>query len=381
MDEKGGTITKEGGTNTKGEGTITRGEESVASTAIVSCRLENKSNHHNNFLSEQHTHFFPFVSSSNIKLAAVLSMTRSIFELFTHDSLCFCYCGLFLFPFIVAVPSTSSLINYPVTPLSSAGFSLTAPIAPISITPILWNLLHLAPDVLPSSIASVDTPSHGHLSRHICDFLANRKHGTRSEVGLASRDDSLLDIICLLSGIEAEPNTISISTQKMTRSDVWLALPGKPPLIHVEEKAKSGHLELAQAELNKKFCPLPHYLPQLAFIIGIAIAGDLISFGKLALSGAGFEQLSPTFNLVHIEQRIRSERQFVHRSLRWMTNRDFHSFSFSLILFALMCTCVFCFQLRASCCECGTLGSLCHRLPIAVSYRVPHRSKAGGRAA
>jgi hypothetical protein len=241
--------------------------------------------------------------------------------------------------FVYSIDSTTGLqfVDYPISSLSSATFSLFAPIEPILIVPAMWSILQLIPDVLPPAIARVSIPSHGRLSQLVCSFLANQKHGTRSENGLISRDDSLLDIICLLTGLEAERNTVSVSTQHMTRSDVWLAWPGTPPLVHVEEKAGAGELEVARSELTKKFCSLPHYLPALTFIVGIAIAGDLICFGKLPLSGAGFEPLAPTFNIVHLDQRIRLDTT----SIGTLKSISCNVCSSLTCCFLSLCVCVF----------------------------------------
>ena len=192
------------------------------------------------------------------------------------------------------------------SPLSSAEFKLDAPIEPIRLTPPIWKLLQLSDDVLPASIArvSIDGPTHGHLSQLVCAFMQNRKHGTKSEDGLHGRDNHLLDIICLLSGLDPQRNTVSFSTKHLLRTDVYLALPGSPPLVHVEEKAQAGELVTARKELSDKFCALPHYDRSLRFIIGIAIAGDWVSFGKLPLLGGGFEPFGRPFDLADLEQRL-----------------------------------------------------------------------------
>lgn len=185
----------------------------------------------------------------------------------------------------------AELLAYPVEPLPSESFSPIVPIEPVVISPALWSLLQLVPGVLPSSLGRVGLPAHAGLGELIVPFLANYKSG-RSEDALHGRDDLLMRLICTTSGgLEAERNIVAVSTRQPTRSDVYLAVPGCPPLVHVEERAQSGQLELACVELKAKFCPLPHYDSRLQFIIGIGIAGDWVRVGRLMLSGGAFQPL------------------------------------------------------------------------------------------
>lgn len=222
--------------------------------------------------------------------------------------LCFCLLlSIVLFFFIVATPTVaSSFISYPVTPLSSLDFSLTSPIAPILLPSLDVQRTNFNSLLVPSSIASVaslGSPCHGHLGKLFCDWMENIHTGTRAEDGLHGRDDLLLRISILITdgALRSERNIVSFSTKHERRSDVYLALPGCPPLVYVEEKALEGDLPVANKELNEKFCPLPHYERELDFIIGIAIAGNFVCFGQLSLAG-GFHPLH-TFNLNELSQR------------------------------------------------------------------------------
>lgn len=135
--------------------------------------------------------------------------------------------------------------------------------------------------------------------------MANEKTGS-SEDGLHGRDDFLLRIIRLIAGLTSERNKVSFSTFHTSRSAVYLYLPGLPPLVHVEEKAAEGELNQATNELTANFCStLPHYHQQLQYIIGIAIAGNHVSFGKLPLGVAPPDgwQLLHTFDVTHLSHR------------------------------------------------------------------------------
>ena len=202
---------------------------------------------------------------------------------------------------------TFNVVSYNVVPLTSVECtnSLLQAIPPIRLGIMHWRDTNLDRVVLDHSIAIVsdDGNYHGNLSRFACAFMLNEKVG-RSEDGLHSRDDSLLRIIQIVARLTAERNKISLSTFKKLRSDVYLYLPGLPPLVHVEEKAEEGNLIEAINQLTAKFCStLPHYHPQLQYIIGIAIAGDHISFGKLPLSGGRGWQMLHTFNVIDLSQR------------------------------------------------------------------------------
>ena len=202
---------------------------------------------------------------------------------------------------------TFNVVSYDVLPLTSAECenSLLQAIPPIRLGIMHWRDTNLDRVVLDNSIATIseDGNYHSNLSRFACAFMLNEKAG-RSEDGLHGRDDSLLRIIQLVTGMTSERNKISLSTFKKTRTDVYLYLPGLPPLVHVEEKAEEGNLMEAKNELTAKFCStLPHYHQQLQFIIGIAIAGDFISFGKLPLGGGFGWQMMHTFNLTNLLQR------------------------------------------------------------------------------
>lgn len=206
--------------------------------------------------------------------------------------------------------ATVSFIDYPRSTLPSADFQLDATIEPVLLSTAHWNDTEVAAHVLPHRIAHVDANKyHRRLSQLVCSFVENRKHGTRSEDALHGRDDHLLDIICLVSGLQPERNTVSFSTKQQTRSDVYLALPGCPPLVHVEEKAAEGDLPKAISELSEKFCALPHYDRRLQFIVAIAIAGDFVQFGLLPLvdGGNAFQYLpnhTHAFSLADVRQRL-----------------------------------------------------------------------------
>ena len=134
--------------------------------------------------------------------------------------------------------------------------------------------------------------------------MRNSRDGT-AEDGLHCRDSFLLGVIRDVAGLTSERNKVSVSTLATTRTDVYLYLPGFPPLVHVEEKALESELRTAINELTEKFCStLPHYHQELQFIVGIAIAGNHVSFGKLSLGGGGGWQPLHTFDVNRLEQRL-----------------------------------------------------------------------------
>ena len=214
--------------------------------------------------------------------------------------------------------SSLALGAYIAQPMDSANFLLEAPIEPIGLSSDICSILEIPVQNLPSDIFQVDKVVHGPLALHASQFLANIKAGTHSEDALHGRDDSLLKVICLLANLKTERITISVSTRGATRTDVFLAMAGLPPVVHVEEKGDDGLLSAAYHDLTSKFCPLPHYDRRLQFILGIAIAGDLVSFGKLMLvEGGNCWQVCKCYNLANgFAERARCVRAAVNVG-RW----------------------------------------------------------------
>lgn len=139
---------------------------------------------------------------------------------------------------------------------------------------------------------------HADLSQLACQFLRNKRSGT-SEDALHGRDDALFEIICVLALMSPERNKVASSTQQGKRADGYLYKSGFPPLVIWEEKDVDGKLQAAKDDLNKKFFFLPHY-GQLSSIVGVAIAGNMVSFGTLR---DGFTQRA-SFDLNDTRQRI-----------------------------------------------------------------------------
>jgi hypothetical protein len=200
---------------------------------------------------------------------------------------------------------------------------LDEPIPPIVLLKPMSICFNINMDQLPSEIVSVGTAAHCQLSKDIYPFLENSRSGTNSEMALISRDDSLLNIICSISGLQKDRNTISSSTIALNRLDVFLAMNGMPPIVHVEEKWGDADLPNAIQDLNRKFCTLPHYNSKLLFIMAIAIAGDMVCFGKLYLGGK-FERIK-TFNLRSgLKERVYCVRAAINvgRWARYVLNSD-----------------------------------------------------------
>jgi hypothetical protein len=119
------------------------------------------------------------------------------------------------------------------------------------------------------------------LTTAILTFLENFKSGS-AEDSLHGRDDCLLRIIMLSSGIpmEIKRNKVSPYTSENTRVDCLLHPVGQPVLVAVEEKDADYKVREADADLLKKV-KVTQAHGQLPFIVCIAIAGDTVEFSKM----------------------------------------------------------------------------------------------------
>jgi len=78
-------------------------------------------------------------------------------------------------------------------------------------------------------------------------------------------------------------NSTSVASSGGTgRPDNVLSFAGHPPLIIVEQKKERALLSEGVRDMNK-FQPTPHYDAQLIFVVGLAIAGNLMSIGRFQL--------------------------------------------------------------------------------------------------
>jgi len=76
------------------------------------------------------------------------------------------------------------------------------------------------------------------------------------------------------------------------------------PALLVEEDADSDNIDKAINELKKKFSRnLPHYGVGIQWIIGIAIGGDQVTFGRIHRSTDMFTELA-SFDLSHDDERL-----------------------------------------------------------------------------
>uniref|UniRef100_A0A7S0QCZ8 Protein kinase domain-containing protein n=1 Tax=Cryptomonas curvata TaxID=233186 RepID=A0A7S0QCZ8_9CRYP len=106
--------------------------------------------------------------------------------------------------------------------------------------------------------------------------------------------------------------------------DVFLAMNGMPPVVLVEEKWGDADLPIAIQDIDRKFCTIPHYSSKMLFIMAIAIAGDLVCFGKLYLGGK-FEHIK-TFNLRSgLKERVYCVRAAINvgRWARYVLDNNF----------------------------------------------------------
>jgi hypothetical protein len=193
---------------------------------------------------------------------------------------------------LVAGKVECSVLNreYECDKVSSDQFDFNASIPKIQISQTMCDFFGVSAALFPSCLVDVSSTQNRELSIYICGFIQNRKYGESAD-GIHGRDNLLFDIICYISGMEAQRNSVAFSTKHLLRTDVYLSKSGLPPLVHVEEKARSGGMCDAQRELSNKFAALPHYDREVKFIIGIAIAGDDVMFGKLHLTGQTWEPL------------------------------------------------------------------------------------------
>ena len=121
----------------------------------------------------------------------------------------------------------------------------------------------------------------------------NSKIPTKSELALNYRDQSLLNVICLLTNGAMTSNTKTASTFGAFRPDLAVGFDGYPPGVLCEEKV-ANQISEAIEDLKKKFYKGPMFSANLPWIIGIAISGNLVHIGKL--NERNFESLA-VFNL------------------------------------------------------------------------------------
>ena len=88
----------------------------------------------------------------------------------------------------------------------------------------------------------------------------------------------------LCAGLRALMSDLAYTTQRNARTDGShpLLRPdatyGQPPIV--EEKAEAGALKQAERELHQEFARIPQY-SRMQFVVGVAIAGDQVSFQTL----------------------------------------------------------------------------------------------------
>ena len=213
-------------------------------------------------------------------------------------------------------------IDYKCDQVSSEELNLAAPIPKILINQETFDSFSIALSRFRLIFFGVSSKQHRGLSISICNFIQNRKFG-ESEDGIHGRDNFLLEIICYISGMEARRNCVAFSSKNRSRTDVYLSKSGLPPLVHVEEKANSGGMRTAQIELSSKFVCLPHYDREIQFIIGIAIAGDDVIFGKLHFNPSKSWERLNSFHLREMSGTMECIRAAINvgRWARYVLNR------------------------------------------------------------
>jgi hypothetical protein len=132
----------------------------------------------------------------------------------------------------------------------------------------------------------VDGKFHCDVDYAIRGLLTSRL-GNLSVEALHGRNDCILELIrlgandpslSLIRDSAACPSTVA-----GTRPDAYLATPGYPALVIVEERR--SFIDNAIKDLKDKFVSdLPHYHPSLEWIVGIATGDDAVRFGTLSLT-------------------------------------------------------------------------------------------------
>ena len=178
----------------------------------------------------------------------------------------------------------TSGLEYSASPLSTQDLEtkLLQPIPQVLVSRKDIVASRLPTDVLaPNDVFTVSDSEFHSIDRNVSAILENHVDGT-TEVAYISRNDHIFSIICELASMTRDRNAKNVSTLHDLRVDVFLFHKDFPPLVLAEEKVSEGHITIAINELKEKFCrDLPHYDPRLTWIVGIAIAGNKVCFGKL----------------------------------------------------------------------------------------------------
>jgi len=223
------------------------------------------------------------------------------------------------FPF-----SRHTACEYAFPPLSQSeidGDLLRAPIPPV------WISAHKTSSSADDLIANTEDfmlsySCHHTIDSYICSLLENSRRGTTEDTYLYHpHTNSILDIICELSGMTSDRDCEHISANYDKRCDAYVFMKHYPAVVLIEEKTAS---KTATHQLSEAFNrELPHY-GRLGWIIGITSEGDEITIGKLPLAQKDFIPMA-TFSLDHPEDRIPFVRAVINvaRWCSWVRHSGF----------------------------------------------------------
>jgi len=162
---------------------------------------------------------------------------------------------------------------------------------------------------------TTSTSERHNLNHHIFTVLRNQRTGF-SEDGLHGRDDGILNIIRTIALMSVMRNNETPSSVFETRPDACLYHSQRPSLVVMEEKSDKTSIGSAKTELHKKFLrDLPHYGPRIKWIIGIAVGGDEVVFGKIHRDTSQFTELV-SFDLEFRKDRLPCVRAAINVA-RW----------------------------------------------------------------
>lgn len=150
------------------------------------------------------------------------------------------------------------------------------------------------------------------------------------EAGIIGRDDGLLNILHILSGLTLSSRVdfhemSRINSLRSDRSDLYQGI----PLVITEEKSELPMTNCIN-DLTRKFQWIPHYSQaRLPYIFGIAINRNEISLGKLDLSAgyhvfyrSGLNSLTERLNTVGVIIRMACAiKYFIENHIGSVTSR------------------------------------------------------------
>jgi len=153
---------------------------------------------------------------------------------------------------------------------------------------------YIRPFITPLQMAAITAtnglaihPTNAHYEGlYVIEFLFRRLSAQRGENNDHYRNDCLMWIIRHVGGLASSRDLVQSPTADRVRLDVSLSFQNFPPLVVSEEKASQDDLQKAQEEIIEKFRWLDHYTGKTPYVVGIAIAGNIVRFGTVGPPGS-----------------------------------------------------------------------------------------------